>query len=180
MRIHGPPAKDVVEHRRRISVFELTKGGTIDTHPIDLKLCESDGIRLRWHRVHPSDTYVELSQRGPNNYQSTFNLVTTPCNYGGRRYWLECPKCERRVGILYEHNDDFACRMCLDLRYLSQRMNYRTIVPMLQKIMEFEKMEEPKRPVYGGKHTKAARRYDKLYQEVEAGSRMVVSRLNGS
>jgi len=50
-------------------------------------------------------------------------LCTTPCNYGGERYWFRCPTkgCKRRTAVLYIEGRSFACRHCLDLAYPSQR-----------------------------------------------------------
>jgi len=44
----------------------------------------------------------------------------TSMNLGGKRAWFLCPKCLRRVGVLYAA-DHFRCRHCHDLRYASQR-----------------------------------------------------------
>jgi hypothetical protein len=50
-------------------------------------------------------------------------LQTTPCNYGGVRYWFTCPAvgCGRRVAILYSAGKYYACRHCYQLAYKSQR-----------------------------------------------------------
>lgn len=47
-------------------------------------------------------------------------LEWTPCNYGGARPWLLCPRCCRRVAILYA-GYRFYCRHCHDLTYSSTR-----------------------------------------------------------
>ncbi len=47
-------------------------------------------------------------------------LAWTPCNYGGARPWLLCPRCGRRVAILYAGHR-FYCRRCHDLAYSSTR-----------------------------------------------------------
>jgi len=46
--------------------------------------------------------------------------VTQP-HYGGRRYWWHCPRCNRRVRILYlpPGAGDFRCRVCWCLTYES-------------------------------------------------------------
>lgn len=50
-------------------------------------------------------------------------LQTTPCNYGGERYWFTCPAdgCGRRVAVLFLGGKYFACRYCYQLAYRSQR-----------------------------------------------------------
>ena len=47
-------------------------------------------------------------------------LERTPCNYGGTRPWLLCPRCGRRVAILYGADVRFLCRHCYSLPYSSQ------------------------------------------------------------
>ena len=50
-------------------------------------------------------------------------LQTTPCHYGGVRYWFTCPAvgCGKRVAKLYLGDKYFACRHCCRLAYHSQR-----------------------------------------------------------
>ena len=35
------------------------------------------------------------------------------------RYWFKCPKCEKRIGVLYQHpiSNEIGCRICLNLDY---------------------------------------------------------------
>ena len=40
-------------------------------------------------------------------------ITTTPCHFGGVRYWFQCPRCDRRCAILYPQ----VCRICGDGRY---------------------------------------------------------------
>lgn len=65
-------------------------------------------------------TLVRESERA----EHSIRLSTTPCLYGGVRWWLHCPWCERRVFRLYlypryyfsgtnERVNRFACRWCM-------------------------------------------------------------------
>jgi hypothetical protein len=48
-------------------------------------------------------------------------LVTTPCNYGGQRFWMIAPCCGARVRIVYMGIFLYpACRSCCQLHYESQ------------------------------------------------------------
>ena len=47
-------------------------------------------------------------------------LVTTACRYGGARPWFLCPRCGRRVAVLYLRNGGFRCRPCARVSYASQ------------------------------------------------------------
>lgn len=46
-------------------------------------------------------------------------LTRTPCHYGGTRPWFACPRCGRRIAILYLSGSP-ACRTCCRLVYPSQ------------------------------------------------------------
>ncbi len=56
------------------------------------------------------------------DYNEKVSLVTTPCYFGGVRYWFSCPDCWSRVGVLYLAPGDvrFRCRHCNDLSYNSR------------------------------------------------------------
>jgi hypothetical protein len=51
-------------------------------------------------------------------------VEATKCNYGGLRYWWQCPKCGRRSGVLYSLPWQFkqwACRHCHEAVHESSR-----------------------------------------------------------
>lgn len=54
------------------------------------------------------------------DYQVIAPLTYTSCNYGNSRVWFECPRCSKRVAILYVAVQ-IACRTCQRLNYLSQQ-----------------------------------------------------------
>ncbi len=74
------------------------------------------------------DPYVRLlysvTDRDGNktDYDYEISLLTTPCNFGGVRYWFACLVCGRRVGVLYMVPGDtrFYCRHCNNLSYQSR------------------------------------------------------------
>ena len=58
-------------------------------------------------------------------------LDSTPCHFGGRRWWFICPlivsgrACNRRVGALYSGDGVyFGCRHCHDLTYQSSKQSH--------------------------------------------------------
>ena len=61
------------------------------------------------------------------------DLETTPCNFGGQRWWFLCPltrngrPCRRRCGKLYSPpgNLYFGCRRCNDLTYRSCQESHK-------------------------------------------------------
>lgn len=46
---------------------------------------------------------------------------TSPCYLGGQRYWFTCPRCSKRVAVLYAPGRYFACRTCGGLGYATQK-----------------------------------------------------------
>lgn len=59
-------------------------------------------------------------------------IVSTACNYGGKRWWFICPlvvngiPCNRRVGVLYLAGGKyFGCRHCYNLTYTSCKESHR-------------------------------------------------------
>ena len=65
-----------------------------------------------------------LTDRDGNktDYKYAVSLVTTPCNFGGIRYWFACPCCGRCAGGIYLAPGDvrFRCRHCNNLTYRSR------------------------------------------------------------
>ena len=59
--------------------------------------------------------------RPPSTVAFTISVVWTPCHFGGERPWWRCPVCGRRVAVIYLRRQP-ACRICLGLRYRSQRL----------------------------------------------------------
>lgn len=48
-----------------------------------------------------------------------FRVTTTPCPFGGVRFWFVCPDCGRRCEILYT----YSCRICCGGRYWSETLD---------------------------------------------------------
>ena len=50
-------------------------------------------------------------------------LTTSKTGNGGFRWWFLCPRCQRRVGILFKNPISrlMGCRVCLKLKYRSNR-----------------------------------------------------------
>ena len=78
----------------------------------------SDGLR----RSQKSVTALEVRyQFRGKQYHYDIKLTTTKPNYGGKRYWWECPKCGRRVAVLYCAGY-YVCRHCLGAKYQTQHL----------------------------------------------------------
>lgn len=131
-------AKTTVEQATQLSIFKLKEFGLLGG------LCSST---LTWTRrpsgtknsigilVNTEELYVRVNYTITNrwtdeksDYEYKISLTTTPCHFGGVRYWFICPLsrngiyCGRRVGTLYlaSGGNYFGCRHCYDLSYESR------------------------------------------------------------
>lgn len=175
--------KQLVEDAHAISVFELRPQKVLRRHfHFEDIPCTSGGYSfVRKYDARKEDFYLEMVHRGPRNNQSTINFIETKCNYGGTRWWFECPSCQRRCAKLYEKNDDFYCRTCLDLEYTSHRINYRSFEVTYKRMEKLEKLKSNWKPTYsfyGNRMTRRARREEKLLQQTEMGMLMFRARLS--
>lgn len=129
-----------------VGVDVLTRG--IDKHlKIKYTLTERDGTK--------------------KDFEYRIPIVTTPCHFGGERYWLICPAyknnriCSKRVGVLYKSGDYFACRHCYNLTYSSR--NLGGISKRAGQVISFPELEElekqAKTKYYANKITKKYKRF---------------------
>ncbi len=51
-------------------------------------------------------------------------VTTTQPNYGGRRFWWLCPRCFRRVGVLFAPGSRWRCRTCHRITYTSSNESH--------------------------------------------------------
>ena len=65
-----------------------------------------------------SSVDLNYSYRG-KAYRYSIQLTTTAPHYGGLRYFWLCPKCSKRVSVLYCAGT-YVCRHCLSVPYGSQ------------------------------------------------------------
>ena len=134
--------------------------------------------------INENEQYVEFNYTQTDRYtkeKKDFDykipLTTTPCYFGGKRYWFICPwyvngtYCGRRVGVLYLGGDYFACRHCYNLTYNSRNLSgiSKTIGQVISEPEIYRLEGEVKRKYYGGKTTRKYRSFLKkkvksLYQ----------------
>jgi len=111
-------------------------------------------------------------------------LVTTPCNYGGKRYWFICELskngcyCGRRVGVIYSVDKYFGCRHCAEIAYAKQMEGgkFRWNGVSIPDIERAEK--EVKRYYYNGKPTRKYRRVMRLNEKFESSFIMMAAKWN--
>lgn len=127
---------------------------------------------------HLQINYTQTDQDGEKkNFDYKIPLTTTPCYYGGKRYWFICPwyvngqYCGRRVGTIYKVGDYFTCRHCYNLTYNSRNLGgFFKAAGQTISAPELDTLrEEAKTEYYRGKMTRKYKRYLKkeakfLYQ----------------
>jgi hypothetical protein len=176
----------------RITVFWLKKHGYLDRE----YSYKSGGIKWTWgwgnensigftvvrdNWGQPNETtYIKLNYTNTNrdgekeNMNYDVRLATTPCRFGGERYWFICPLtkngtyCGKRVGALYGIGKWFGCRHCADIIYSSQKLSgrYKGFV----SIPDLDRAEaEVKRYYYRGKPTRKYRKLLRLEEKFEIG-----------
>jgi len=125
-------------------------------------------------RIHYTQTDRDTGEEKDFDYK--IPLTTTPCRYGGKRYWFICPwykngiYCGKRVGTLYKDGDYFACRHCYDLTYNSKKTNRRyKFFPLFNVLSLEDKIEklhaQIKHPYYRDQPTRKQRRLEKLHMQ---------------
>ncbi len=123
-------------------------------------LSRKQGVQLKYtHTDRWTGETREMNYRVP--------LTTTPCNYGGVRYWFRCPlskndvHCGRRVGVLYSVSKYFGCRHCADVAYQTQMYGGK-FRPSSVTEPDIRRLEEDiKTYYYNGKPT---RKYGRLME----------------
>ena len=74
---------------------------------------EEDWMILNYRHRPKGGDWEEVEQ--------TIFFDRTLCNYGGYRTWFLCPRCRKRVVVLYGAGKYFYCRHCYNLTYGSQQ-----------------------------------------------------------
>jgi hypothetical protein len=84
-------------------------------------------LTLSWEAT----TTLPSGEKKSSKRMQEVHLVTTPCNYGGVRWWFLCPSCNRRARLVYFNTKARApewatieCRECLEIHYASQMASY--------------------------------------------------------
>jgi hypothetical protein len=178
--------KDTVENCKSISISYLRKNSYLRnnqsaqiywTNSITGK---ETGIIDMIISITEAEKFVRLNYKGGNiNYDYKVSLTTTPCNFGGIRYWFICPlaingvSCGRRVAKLYKTPDSnyFGCRHCHNLTYESKNESRMMRLGQLgyffkANIQHKELCKSIKRWTWSGKPTRKAKKLSILKQQI--------------
>jgi hypothetical protein len=175
-------SKQEADYLKKVEIWWLKKHGYLNgwkSGGIEWKSGFSDekssvGIEVCTIESYVRFFYTQTEENGgKKQFDYKVQLTTTPCNYGGVRYWFICPLskngvyCGKRVGVLYKAGDYFGCRHCYELTYSSKNENRRyknyPLFFWLRSWKKIEELEEKiKRPYYKGKPTRKQRRLEKI------------------
>lgn len=176
--------KETAEVSRRISIWWLKKHGFLGgfksgtmswTYDHDESSKSSISIQIDTEDQFIRFIYTQTSYYGDEKREMnyTHGLVSTLCNYGGKRYWFECHLtsngryCGRRVGVLYKSPGSWywGCRHCHRITYESRRINHDNffckIINLETRVENLEQLV--KRKTWRGKPTKRYKRLLRLY-----------------
>ncbi|MHC4570795.1 MAG: hypothetical protein ACYS0C_01790 [Planctomycetota bacterium] len=175
--------KDTVEECRSVSISFLKNGdyfcgyrsgGIVwkncygeETSSIGISVSTMDGDN--YVRFQYTTTGRHTDEKTEYDYK--VSLTTTPCNFGGVRYWFICPLylngvyCGRRVGTLYlaPGGNYFGCRHCYNLSYESRNESRLGRFGQLGCLLKTKRQikdlsSQIKRSFYNGKPTRKFRK----------------------
>jgi hypothetical protein len=186
--------KDTVEDCRSVSISFLKKHGYLsepccmsggiswknscgeETSSIGIVVSTLDGENNI--RFHYTSTKRDTGEKTEYDYK--VQLTTTPCNFGGVRYWFTCPLstngvyCGRRVAKLYcvPGAKYYGCRHCHDLSYESRNRRRSGMFAAYGGVLRVSKQMEDlrsqiKRWTYRGNPTRRVRRLNALERQAE-------------
>jgi len=120
--------KDTTNDYRVLDVRWLRRSGLLTPGRSGITSWSRDGNTIASIQVRAEADRVVLNYQSRNHNDDwqakeyPIYLDWTDCHLGGRRAWFRCPAqgCSRRVAILYS-GALFACRLCRQLAYESQR-----------------------------------------------------------
>lgn len=171
-------SKATADESCRLKISELRKDGMLSSG-------YSSGTRIWSSNRTDKKTIIDLSvdmtdepyvrliysvtdrEGKRTDYDYQVSLVTTPCNFGGVRYWFGCPSCGRRVGVLYLAPGDvyFRCRNCNNLSYNSR--NRCTLEEFGHTSREIDELRSQiKRWTWRGRPTRKVRRLQALERKM--------------
>jgi hypothetical protein len=181
--------KDTVEDCWSVSISFLRKHGYFSepcsmSGTISWKNCYDEQVASISVTISTMDgeNYIRFEyaitdhhSKEKTDYDYKVALQTTPCNFGGARYWFTCPlsvngvDCGRRVAKLYlvPGGNYFGCRHCYNLSYESRNKTRSGMLGAFGGVLKADKQIEElrsqiKRWTYKRKPTQKARKLQAL------------------
>lgn len=139
------------------------------------KLSISD-YRQQLSQLNIKPSAVTLSY---SHHSQTIQVSSLPCNYGGLRYYWHCPKCSKRVSVLYGAGE-YACRHCIGANYHSQLI--QPIDRLFERVSVIRQRLEWQQGIAHGKgsrpHGMHHSTYDRLVNEHDQLTAKIIGELS--
>jgi hypothetical protein len=185
-----PNRKSTVEESRCINIQSLKQWGLLSGwHSTTLSWTTSltkkttmVGLDVEVTDDPHISLYYSITDRDGNktDYDYEVSLTTTPCYFGGVRYWFLCPMCYSRVGALYlsPGHVRFRCRHCNDLSYYSRNESspFAFLGITDRKIKRLR--SEIKRWTWRGRPTRKVRKLRRLERKVGIFGSMAMGQID--
>ncbi len=183
--------KDTVEDGTKLNIFKLKEFGLLGGYRsntltwtrslsghkssvgIVVDVMDEPYVKLNY-------TFTDHDSGEKTDYDYKIQLTTTPCHYGGVRYWFICPlvrnglPCGRRVGTLFLSSGCkyFGCRHCYDLSYESRNEcrlgRFGQMGYVLKADRQIEELREKiKRWTWRGRPTRKVKKLNALEQRAQ-------------
>ena len=197
-------SRAVAEESNALSIFWLKKqgyfsqGGTIRRETISWSYGggkSSIGIYAvaGMEEATGEPSYIKLNYTVTDRWTGEKNdmdfkilLATTPCNFGGVRYWFVCPLykeedyCGRRVGVIYRVGKYFGCRHCGNIAYQSQFEGGNFRAGSNSELNVEKAYNEVRLQYYDGKPTRKYKRYLRLREKMDNSWFKMMTRLGNN
>jgi hypothetical protein len=185
-----PNRKSTVEASCDVSIFKLKKWGMLSGYNYKVITWTRSGSGKKTIVGVACDVTVEepyvrflygiTNQSGDTtDYDYEAPLTTTPCYFGGVRYWFLCPMCYSRVGALYlsPGHVRFRCRHCNDLSYNSRNAGCMGAFGVACRKAD-KLRSELKRWTYRGLPTRKVRRLQRIERKTRIFGSMAMGRID--
>jgi hypothetical protein len=126
-RWHSWGGKATTESQRRIDVRWMKRQGYLRAGAMGdlIWSCRGEQTGLIAYKTVEKSMVLNYRYRANGGdwepVEQVIAFEQTPCNYGGCRTWFRCPRCRKRIAILYGAGKLFLCRHCYNLAYGSQQ-----------------------------------------------------------
>lgn len=153
--------KRTVEDSYHLSIFELRESGPLSQPPrpwtatwgrgqafhrldISVPIDTPDGPVL-----HMTCALLDTSGIEHASIWEGIELVSTPCHFGGKRFWFVCPmrSCGRRIAKLYfpPNKNGFLCRHCHNLTYQGRQEHRNKLYEVFSRFTLYRRRWEEAR-----------------------------------
>jgi hypothetical protein len=160
--------KLIADNLERLDIIDFNRFGLLNGYS-NAKKTLRDGWEMQLD-AYPSrfggELYLSFPAIDNGEPFLKVDFDITRCRLGGHRYWFLCPKCRKRIGVLYglDYNT-WGCRHCFDLTYRSRVVSSREKLIILNYQKALLKVTELKKKIkkrkYLGNPTKSFKRLEK-------------------